>query len=115
MERALNYFGLPTSVAGNPAGIPQQFELSENYPNPFNPTTTIRFTVAYKAQAVKLIIYDLLGRVVRVLADEIRTVGEHSVQWDGRNENGIRVASGTYLYKFEAKNFVDSKKMVMLK
>ncbi|MCH7679785.1 hypothetical protein IID10_10540, partial [candidate division KSB1 bacterium] len=52
---------------------------------------------------------------VRVLADEIRTVGEHSVQWDGRNENGIRVASGTYLYKFEAKNFVDSKKMVMLK
>ncbi|NIR52189.1 T9SS type A sorting domain-containing protein [candidate division KSB1 bacterium] len=89
--------------------------MSENYPNPFNPTTTLRFTVANKAQRVILIIYDILGRVVRVLADEILSAGEHRVQWDGKNQKGIQVANGTYVYKLKAENFVDARKMILLK
>ncbi|NIR52177.1 T9SS type A sorting domain-containing protein [candidate division KSB1 bacterium] len=107
---------LPTSVSERTENlIPTDFTLFQNFPNPFNPTTTIRFTVANKAQPVKLVIYDMLGRVVRILTDDIMDVGEHSVRWDGKSQNGIRVASGTYIYKLEAEKFIDAKKMIMLK
>lgn len=104
----------PTSVEDD-RQLPERFTLEQNYPNPFNPTTTIRFSLHGRAQQVKLVIYDLLGRVVQVLVDEVVAAGNQSVIWDGRNQGGFKVASGTYIYKLETRGFVKAHRMVLLK
>jgi hypothetical protein len=89
--------------------------LGQNYPNPFNPTTAITFTVKERTR-VRLRIYDVTGALVRNLVDDLRTPGvTHEVRWDGRNEVGQSVASGVYFYRLVAKDFVRTKKMVVLK
>ncbi len=96
------------------AALPKKFELSQNFPNPFNANTRIRFSVP-KASHVKLEVYDILGRKVRTLADEDMTAGFKQVIWDGRNQSGDEVASGVYFYRIKATDFVMTKKMTLLK
>ncbi|RMF56308.1 MAG: T9SS C-terminal target domain-containing protein, partial [Calditrichaeota bacterium] len=95
-------------------GIPKEFALEQNYPNPFNPSTTIRYALKENTH-VALKIYNLLGQLVRTLADEKQNAGHREVKWDGRNDRGVKVASGIYLYRIEAGNFRQSRKMILLR
>lgn len=88
--------------------------LDQNVPNPFNPTTVIRFSLSSPAP-VKLMVYDARGQLVRTLVDENRGVGPHDVVWDGRDAGGDAVSSGIYFYRIEAGSFIQSRKMVLLK
>jgi hypothetical protein len=88
--------------------------LEQNSPNPFNPTTTIRFVLPAK-EHVRLAIYDTGGRLVRTLADEVRGRGPNELLWDGLDNNGSAVSSGVYFYRLEAGKVHESKKMLLLK
>ncbi|MCH8303919.1 MAG: T9SS type A sorting domain-containing protein [Candidatus Marinimicrobia bacterium] len=96
------------------AQTPREFSLGQNYPNPFNPSTSIMYDVPLTSN-VSLIIYDILGRNVRTLLNEQRNAGSYSVEWDGKNSNGLLVTSGIYFYRLEAGEFAVTKKMVLLK
>jgi hypothetical protein len=88
--------------------------LEQNSPNPFNPETAIRFSLASK-ENVTLAVYDVSGRLVRMLTSGTQDVGTHSITWDGRNDAGSTVSSGVYFYRLDAGKFSATKKMVMLK
>ncbi len=88
--------------------------LAQNTPNPFNPTTLIRYELS-ETEHVVLSVYDANGRLVRALVDEVRPLGKSEVVWDGRNEAGSSVGSGVYFYRLEAGKFSESRKMVLLK
>lgn len=104
-----------TSVEENNGAIPSAFSLDQNYPNPFNPTTNIVFRLPSSAD-VKLTIYNLLGQRVAVILDnKTQSAGKHTVQWDGRDEAGKRVSSGVYIYRIEARDFTQSRKMLLMK
>jgi hypothetical protein len=94
--------------------LPQSYNLLQNYPNPFNPETEIRFQLP-QASHVVLKIFNILGEEIRTLVDEQREAGYHRVRWDGKDKNGNPVASGIYLYKLQAENFSDVKKMSLLR
>ncbi len=94
--------------------VPPATQLAQNYPNPFNPETTISYQLA-KALAVKLEIYNLLGHKICVLADGRQDPGGHTVTWDGRNGTGVPVAGGVYLVRFEAGDFVATRKMILVR
>jgi len=104
------------AAAGDePASVlPSGFDLAQNQPNPFNPTTEIAFSLA-SSMSVRLEIFNSLGRRVRTLVDGVRGAGAHRVTWDGRSENGESVPSGTYLYRLSAGDEVQSKTMTLLK
>ncbi|MCK5050938.1 MAG: T9SS type A sorting domain-containing protein [Candidatus Cloacimonetes bacterium] len=85
-----------------------------NYPNPFNPTTTISFSTLEESK-VGLSIYNMKGQHVKTLLNEQLSVGQHSVIWDGSDSNGKRVGSGIYFYKMKTGNFQQTKKMILLK
>ena len=95
--------------------MPQaRIELSQNAPNPFNPSTTIRFTLP-ASERVGLAVYSADGALVRMLVDETRERGTHDISWDGRDSAGNPVGSGVYFYRLTAGKFTDSRKMVLLK
>jgi sugar lactone lactonase YvrE len=94
--------------------IPEDFQLHQNFPNPFNPTTTIFYDVS-KESNVKISVFDLLGREIVTLVDQIEPVGNRSINWDGRDYTGSLVNSGVYIYQVEAEGFLQTKKMVLLK
>lgn len=96
------------------AGVPHRFSLSQNYPNPFNPDTKIDFSIPRNSK-VRLCIYNVMGQRIKTLMDETKTPGYYDVIWDGRNQKGEEVASGTYIYKLEADDFKQTKKMILLK
>ncbi len=89
-------------------------ELKGNYPNPFNPETTIRFSVK-EAGPVSVEIYNLKGQLVKRLVNEEKTAGEHSVVWNGTDNNNRPVSSGVYFYRMNAGKYSSSKKMIMMK
>jgi uncharacterized protein (TIGR03790 family) len=89
--------------------IPEKFELYQNYPNPFNPTTTIKYDII-KAQDVKLSVYDILGREVATLVNTQQQAGSYEVKFDATN-----FSSGIYFYQLKAGDFIDTKKMLMIK
>jgi len=93
---------------------PYHFALYPNYPNPFNPETRIRFELA-EPVGVKLVIYDLLGRKVRLLTSGTLDAGQHIVNWDGRNDAGAPVSSGVYIYRIKAGDFLDQRKMILVR
>jgi hypothetical protein len=95
-------------------GLPSDYSLAQNYPNPFNPTTMIRFALP-KSSNVKLAVFNILGQQIVTLVNESRQAGIHEVVWDGRDRQGQTVASGIYFYHLTTDDFVDSKKMVLLK
>ncbi|RPI18707.1 MAG: T9SS C-terminal target domain-containing protein [Ignavibacteriae bacterium] len=101
----------PTLVGIEPVNerIPSNFELKQNFPNPFNPSTTIQYDLT-KATNVKLIIIDMLGEEITELVNTHQKAGEYEVIWDASN-----FASGVYFYKFETESFTDVKKMILLK
>ena len=103
-----------TSVDKSDTKIPTSFSLSQNYPNPFNPTTTISFGLP-KESYVTVRIYDLMGREVKTLVSENKKAGAYEVQWRGDNNFGQSVATGTYLYRISAGDFVQAKKMILMK
>lgn len=94
--------------------LPRSFELGQNYPNPFNPTTTIRYFLPEVAN-VEIGVYNLLGERVITLVNSAQAAGEHSVEWNGRNQAGAPVASGVYFYNMKAGSFSQSRKMIMMK
>ncbi len=93
---------------------PTQFGIDQNYPNPFNPTTDINFHLATQAD-VHIAVYDMMGRQVDTLVDQNMAAGSYRASWNGRDSAGNPAASGVYLYKIEAGNFVASKVMTLLK
>jgi hypothetical protein len=105
--------GTVPSIAGNGAvqstSVPRQFSVGQNYPNPFNPTTTITYSLPADGR-VSLKLYDVLGREVLTLVDEVRSAGDHQVSVDAGN-----LSSGVYLYKLTAGYFTTVRKMVLLK
>jgi hypothetical protein len=104
----------PTSV-NEGTGTPTTFALHQNYPNPFNPSTTIGFSVSQSGPAM-LEVYDVTGRHVRTLLRGNVAAGQHTVQWDGRDDRGFSVGSGVYFYRLRAgANSVASRKMLLLK
>lgn len=104
-----------TSVAG--AEIPTHFRLEQNHPNPFNPSTVIEYAIAEQAGPVRatLEIYNLLGQRVRTLVDGEQAAGTYSARWDGTDDGGTTVASGVYLYRLTAGDFVAMRKMLFLR
>jgi len=99
------------------AGLPKAFALEQNSPNPFNPATTISYSVPERNSAVhvRLDVYDIRGRLVRTLVNEAREAGTYHLLWDGTDSNGRHLASGVYLYRIKAGQFVKTRKMVLLK
>ncbi|MBT4497741.1 MAG: hypothetical protein HOC74_08470 [Gemmatimonadetes bacterium] len=93
---------------------PAAFILHANMPNPFNPETTIRFELP-RASVVKLEVFDVLGQRVRTLVAEALPAGMHQVVWDGRSERGAAVGNGLYLYRLEAGDFAQMRRMLLLK
>jgi hypothetical protein len=93
---------------------PNDYTLSQNFPNPFNPTTTIQFQVP-EAGEVSIVIYDMLGQVVKELFAENVQAGKYSVDWNGVNNSGLKMSSGSYIYRMTAGNFIETKEMILLK
>jgi hypothetical protein len=96
-------------------GLPRRFALYRNVPNPFNPSTVIRYDVAPGGARVTLRIFDVNGTVIRTLVDEMQTAGRKDVVWDGRDDRGRQVSSGVYFYRLSASDFHMSRKMMLLK
>ena len=92
----------------------EEFVLKDNYPNPFNPVTTLRYEIAVNTN-VKITIYDMMGRLVKILSDKMEMAGYKSIKWNGTNDRNERVSAGLYLYTIQAKNYSQTKKMVLLK
>jgi hypothetical protein len=95
--------------------LPTRYELALNQPNPFNPTTTIRFDVPAPGGAVRIDIFDVSGRRVTTLVDGHRAPGTHEVRWDGESRRGEPVSSGVYFVRMEAATFTRTRKAVLLK
>jgi len=118
--------GTTTEVADNPAVRPEEFRLEQNFPNPFssgaqspapdggNPSTTIPFRLE-KAARVRLAVINLMGQTVRILSESEWPAGAHSIPWDGRNDAGTVVPTGTYLLRLDNGRQVQIKKLMMVK
>ena len=110
-----------TGIVEQQGGVPAQFSLSQNYPNPFNPTTTIQFSIPPGVEtlhvgdpaaggATSLRVYDMLGREVATLVNEVKQPGTYTVKWDGSH-----VASGVYVCRLSSGNFSQSRRLLLLK
>lgn len=98
-----------SKVLTAPLSKPGSFSLSQNYPNPFNPATTINYQIP-SITKVTLKIYDILGREVGTLVNEVKNPGKYAVQF-----NADKLSAGIYFYKFQAGNYAESKKMILVK
>ena len=94
--------------------MPTEFALHQNYPNPFNPITTLRYELPENG-LVNITIYDMLGRKVKTLVNQTQDAGYRSVVWDATNDYGKLVSAGIYLYQIQAGEYMQTKKMVLLK
>ena len=103
-----------TAVAEAEGAVPSEFALAQNFPNPFNASTTITLQLALPSQ-VELAIYSISGQRVRTLISGSLPAGHHRLQWDGRNEQGELAASGAYLYQLSAGDFVATRQLMLLK
>ena len=101
-------------LTGRMETLPTVYHLAQNYPNPFNPTTEIAYSLP-KDGKVTLEIFNLLGQKVITLVDCEQESNSYSVSWNGQNESGVKVTSGVYLYRLNVNNFVQTRKMVLLK
>ena len=90
------------------------YRLEGNYPNPFNPTTTIAYALGASGSTT-ITIYDVLGREVRTLVDAVQPAGQHEVRWDGRNDRGEAVPSGVYIYRLNSGSFTASQRMNLVR
>lgn len=111
----LSFYIQPTTVSieNREMQIPDQCVLHDNYPNPFNPSTTISYDLD-KAGNVELAIYNIIGQKIATLVNKQQLAGQHQVIWDGNDGNGNMVSSGIYLYKLKTEKFSQTKKMMYL-
>ena len=107
--RTINISIAPIGIKNISSNVPNQFKLYQNFPNPFNPVTNIKFEIANYTFS-KIIIYNILGKEIERLVNEKLKPGEYEVNWDATN-----YPSGIYFYTIEAGNYVNSKKMVLVK
>lgn len=100
-----------------PAKLPKVSSLAQNSPNPFNPSTTISYTVApiESLVPVRLEVFNIRGQLVRTLVNEVVEPGEYSFFWQGLDDHGKELSSGVYFYRLRAGNFVATRKMVIVK
>ncbi|MDC3166248.1 T9SS type A sorting domain-containing protein [Candidatus Marinimicrobia bacterium] len=111
----LSEAGLLLSADNNPSTIvADKITLHGNYPNPFNPSTTLQYDLN-KGGLVNITIYDMLGNTINELVNEVQNSGYKSIQWNATNNQGEPVSAGVYLYKIQAGDFVDTKKMILSK
>ncbi|MEW5994810.1 MAG: FlgD immunoglobulin-like domain containing protein, partial [Candidatus Zixiibacteriota bacterium] len=110
----VNETPIPGSLVLKGATLPGEYQLANNYPNPFNPETQISFSLP-TATEVNLSVYNILGQHVVTLASGAFEAGTHQVMWDGTDESGDKVTSGIYLYRLETPEYLETKKMVLLK
>jgi hypothetical protein len=102
-------------VSGDISLLPSEYVLFQNFPNPFNPETNIYFTLKENS-IVTLEIFDILGRKIKsLIKEEVLNAGLQNAKWDGTNYSGSLAVSGIYIYQLKANNFVNSKKMVLLR
>ncbi len=106
--------GIVSGIDDNSQTVPLSYRLSQNYPNPFNPETKVEFEIP-RLQHVQLVVYNILGQQVKVIADKVYQPGHYSLKWDGTNESGQKMASGIYILHFKAGEFVRNRRMVLMK
>jgi hypothetical protein len=107
--------GWPTGIVNHfQNGLPQTFTLSQNFPNPFNPSTQIDFDIP-NAGVIRIEIFNVLGQRVNSLLDNYIAAGSYTVNWDGLDQFGNQVVSGTYFYRMTAENFMAVKRMLLLR
>ena len=94
--------------------IPKAYKLAQNFPNPFNPATTINFDIRKKGH-VSLKIYNVAGQLVKTMVNEVMDAGSYTKDWKGTNNIGANVASGIYFYRMESESFSATRKMVLLR
>jgi hypothetical protein len=106
----------PTSADGEDeeSQNPSTYALGQNYPNPYNPVTQITYQLPQPG-VVSLKIYNVQGQLVRTLVNEYKPAGTHSISWNGRSDLGMEVSSGIYLYRIQAGNFTETKRMILIK
>jgi hypothetical protein len=105
----------PLSTGINEGGsVPSKYSLQQNYPNPFNPVTVIKYSVP-EAGNINLEIFDITGKLVRTLVSTFRLSGNYESVWNGRDDRGMNVPSGVYIYKLQTAKFSESKKMLLVK
>jgi hypothetical protein len=102
---------LPTAAEGGPAAF---YAMDQNFPNPFNPSTRVSYSIAAH-EHVALAVYDVTGKRIRTLVNQRQTAGPHEATWDGRDDNGQSVSSGVYFYRITAGEFTQTRRMVLLK
>ena len=107
-------FGAPSNVTEGSGTIIKNNRLYANYPNPFNSSSTIRFDLQ-KEENVKLIIYDIRGKIIKELLNTRILAGEHSISWNGKDMLGNTVTSGIYYYQIVTSSFIDVGKAILLK
>ena len=95
-------------------GLPTEFALHENYPNPFNPSTTLRFDLPQSSD-VNLTIYNMLGQKVKSFDMRGIQAGKHTLKWNATNDFGEKVGTGVYLYQLQTKDFMKTRKMIFMK
>ncbi|MCK4826713.1 T9SS type A sorting domain-containing protein [bacterium] len=98
----------------NNVNIPSNLDISQNYPNPFNPLTNISYNLPRKSD-VTIEIFNILGQKIITLANETKPAGEYQITWDGNDSNGNKASTGIYFYRFRAGDFIETKKMMLLK
>jgi hypothetical protein len=109
------YYPLPVGADDDASGnLPSHYSLIQNYPNPFNPVTIIQYSLP-KRSHVTIEVYNLLGQKVRILIDGEESAGTYTVTWDGTSLSGESVSTGIYFYRFQAGDYVETKKMLLLK
>ena len=114
----LGHFALIKKGSSSPlsideaVAIPTEYALGQNYPNPFNPDTRISYDIIHN-EKVSLVVYDILGRKIVDLVNEIKAPGRYNVMWNGNDANGNPVGSGMYLYQLKTRSFSKTKKMVI--
>ncbi len=112
---ALDWFEIEPVGSDETTSVQNIFSLSQNYPNPFNPTTTIKFSTTENTEKTELVIYNIRGQKVKTLVNKKLDAGNHSVVWNGKDDNNNRVSSGIYLYKLSTGKATQFKKMILLK
>jgi hypothetical protein len=113
-EREVHVYESFVDVAVSPEQMPRAFDLAQNYPNPFNPSTVISYSLGRDCH-VKVVVSNILGQMVTTLVDADQAVGPHSVVWNGLDDRGMQVVSGIYLFRVQAGDFAQIRKMVLLK
>ena len=110
-----NYIYVNNAILGsNYENVPKQYLLHQNYPNPFNPITTLKYALP-EAAFVKITVFDMSGNTVKTLVNERKSSGFKSIQWNATNNQGQPVSGGVYFFTIQSGNFVETKKMILLK